>query len=139
MVDAQEFERWRGEADRALELAQLATREGLYGWTCFAAEQAAQLAVKGLLHGLGRGPWGHDLVALTEMLRDAGIDVPQEVADRLAELSQFYIAPRYPDAHPSGGAGEHYTATQAARANELASGVLAWIDEQWELARAQGA
>jgi len=63
----------------------------------------------------------------------------QEVADRLAELSQFYIAPRYPDAHPSGGAGEHYTATQAARANELASGVLAWIDEQWELARAQGA
>ncbi|MGH2736718.1 MAG: HEPN domain-containing protein [Actinomycetota bacterium] len=34
----------------------------LHNWACFAAEQAAQLALKGLLHGLGLGPWGHDLV-----------------------------------------------------------------------------
>jgi HEPN domain-containing protein len=43
-----------GEADRVVSGARLQADAGLHNWACFAAEQAAQLAVKGLLHGLGR-------------------------------------------------------------------------------------
>ncbi|MGH2957433.1 MAG: HEPN domain-containing protein [Solirubrobacterales bacterium] len=40
---------------RALESARLQAREGFHDWSCFLAEQAAQLAVKGPLHGIGSG------------------------------------------------------------------------------------
>jgi HEPN domain-containing protein len=62
MVDKTEFERWRSEAGGALEAARVQAAASLHNWACFAAEQAAQLAVKGFLHGAGRAPWGHDLV-----------------------------------------------------------------------------
>ncbi|MGH9228819.1 MAG: HEPN domain-containing protein [Acidimicrobiales bacterium] len=43
-----------------------------HNWRCFLAEQAAQMAMKALLHGLGRGPWGHDLVDLGNRLAGGG-------------------------------------------------------------------
>jgi HEPN domain-containing protein len=45
-VDHDEFDRWRAEADAALRGARLQAEGGLHNWACFAAEQAAQLAVK---------------------------------------------------------------------------------------------
>src|ERR687892_2455090 len=57
-LDREEYERWRAEASRALRHGELAAEDGLHNWACFSAEQSAQLAVKGLLHGLGLGPWG---------------------------------------------------------------------------------
>src|SRR6266536_6433348 len=100
-VDRDEFARWRSEADAALRGARLQADALLHNWACFAAEQAAQLAVKGLLHGLGRGPWGHDLVRLGERAREA-MEVPERVAAALRRLSRHYIPARYPDAHPAG-------------------------------------
>src|SRR5206468_3938142 len=50
-LDEDEFHRWRGEADRALSGARAQGDLGLHNWACFGAEQAAQLALKGLLHG----------------------------------------------------------------------------------------
>jgi hypothetical protein len=68
LLDAEEHGRWRAEADRALHGARVQAEAEIYNWACFAAEQAAQLALEGLLHGLGRAPWGHDLVRLCAML-----------------------------------------------------------------------
>jgi HEPN domain len=75
-LDAQEHERWRAEADSALLGARVQAEADLRNWACFAAEQAAHLALKGLLHGLGRAPWGDDLVRLGAMLAEAGIEPP---------------------------------------------------------------
>ena len=63
-LDREEFRRWLAEAERALESAKVQADAELHNWSCFAAEQSAQLAIEGLLHGVGRGPWGHDLVGL---------------------------------------------------------------------------
>jgi HEPN domain-containing protein len=60
-LDRTEFERWRREASGALLHAELAEGAELHNWACFSAEQAAQLAVKGLLHAVGAGSWDHDL------------------------------------------------------------------------------
>lgn len=53
VLDEAEFARWRSSAERTLDAgAQLATT-GSFEWACFLAEAAAQLGVKGVLHGLG--------------------------------------------------------------------------------------
>src|SRR5687768_10772741 len=93
-VDRDEFGRWRAEADAALRAARLQADAGLHNWACFAAEQATQLAVKGLLHGLGRGPWGHDLVRLGEQIAETD-ELPVQVGDALRRLSRHYIPARY--------------------------------------------
>jgi HEPN domain-containing protein len=130
-VDRDEFDRWRAEADAALRGALLQAEGGLHNWACFAAEQAAQLAVKGLLHGLGRGPWGHDLVRLGEQLV-AVAEVPGEVADALRRLSRHYIPARYPDAHPSGPPGMHYGDSDSTEALADAGRVLSLVDAIWD-------
>src|SRR5919204_4944936 len=108
MRDDAEFERWRAEADRALAGARVQAEAGLHNWSCFAAEQAAQLAMKALLHGLGRGPWGHDLVRLGESAAAAGLEIPANEVDAMRRLGRHYIPARYPDAHASGPASAHY-------------------------------
>jgi HEPN domain-containing protein len=130
-LDEDEYGRWRDEADRVLAGARLQADAGLHNWACFAAEQAAQLAMKGLLHGLGRGPWGHDLVALGEMAREAGIDVTSEVADAQKRLGRHYIAARYPDAHASGPPGHHYGEADVAQALDDSKTILWFIDQAW--------
>ena len=130
-VDHEEFSRWREEADAALRAAGVLSASDLHDWACFLAEQAAQLAVKGTLHGLGRGPWGHDLVRLGEQLATLG-ELPGTVADALRRLSRHYIPARYPDAHPSGPPGMHYAESDSAEAIRDAARVLSHVDATWE-------
>jgi HEPN domain-containing protein len=132
--DEEEFERWRAEAGHALAGARVQMEAGLHNWACFAAEQAAQLAVKALLHGLGRGPWGHDLVRLGELAAGAGVDVPAAVADAMRRLGRHYIPARYPDAHASGPAAAHYGAADSEEAVRDAEAVLAFVDGAWSAA-----
>ncbi|MDQ3850929.1 MAG: HEPN domain-containing protein [Actinomycetota bacterium] len=131
-LDDAEFGRWRDEADRALHGARLQADAQLHNWACFAAEQAAQLAVKGLLHGLGRGPWGHDLVRLGQLLREAGAHPPHDVDDALRRLGRHYIPARYPDAHALGPPGMHYGAADAREAMADASRIIAFVDRTWQ-------
>jgi HEPN domain-containing protein len=85
-LDREEYERWRAEAGRALRHAELAAQDGPYNWACFSAEQSAPLAVKALLHALGLGPWGHDLMGLGQRLGEAGLEIPDPVHDSLLRL-----------------------------------------------------
>lgn len=55
-LDEPEFSRWREEADHALGGAAREAEAENHNWSCFLAEQAAQLAVKALLHGSGERP-----------------------------------------------------------------------------------
>ncbi len=131
MWDEEEFDRWRAEADRALAGARVQAAAGLHNWACFAAEQAAQLAVKALLHGLGRGPWGHDLVRLGESVASAGLEVPLAALDAMRRLGRHYIPARYPDAHASGPASAHYGERDAREAIADAELVLGFVDRSW--------
>lgn len=130
-LDEPEFARWRSEADRALEGARVQSDAKLYNWACFAAEQSAQLALKGLLHAVGKGPWGHDLARLGSLAKDAGIAMPTDVDDATRRLGRHYIAARYPDAHAAGPPGPHYGETDAREAVRDAERILAFVDATW--------
>ncbi|HXH07561.1 MAG TPA: HEPN domain-containing protein [Vicinamibacterales bacterium] len=98
----------------------------------FLAEQSAQLAVKALLHGVGAGAWGHDLVRLGEALTEAtGQAPPPPVEAALRRLSRHYIATRHPDAHASGPPDVHYGPEDAAQALSDLDEILAFVDEIW--------
>ncbi len=111
--------------------ARVQADAGLFNWACFGAEQAAQLAAKALLHGLGRGPWGQDLVRLGELLDAAGIVVPLETGDIFRRLGRHYIPARYPDAHAAGAPGGHYGPADATEAIADAEAVLRFVDDAW--------
>ncbi len=139
VVDAAEYERWHGAGEEALQAARLQSSVGVHNWACFLAQQAAQFGVKGLLHGLGEAPWGHDLVDLGARASAAlGEAWPSALDVPLQRLSQFYIATRYPDANPQGLPSAHYGQDDSTLAIELAEKVLATITSGWtQLAREQ--
>jgi HEPN domain-containing protein len=87
--------------------------------------------VKALLHGIGAGPWGHDLVELGARLAEAGLVVPPDATDRLLRLARHYMPARYPDAHAAGSPGERYGEADSGQALEDARAVLALVDEGW--------
>jgi HEPN domain-containing protein len=131
VVDGEEFDRWRAEAARAFRSAELQLGDGLFNWASFSAEQAAQLALKALLHGVGAAPWGHDLDQLAGKARGQGFDLPESVADAHRRLGRLYIPSRYPDAHAAGDAASHFARPDAEAAMEDARAVLEWVDSQW--------
>lgn len=137
MLDAPEFERWHDTARDAASNAAAQAEQGAHHWACFLAEQAAQFALKGLLHGFGRGGWGHDLTDLGGRLATTlEEDLPEPVADALARLSRHYIAARYPDAHPAGTPSGHYRRADAAQAIADAETVLTHVESVWTAAQA---
>jgi HEPN domain-containing protein len=133
MLDQGEFDRWRQSAEEALRSARVQTEAGLHQWACFLAEQSAQLALKGLLHGFGADAWGHDLVRLGEAVGEA-VDaaLPDDVQAALRQLSRHYIPARYPDAHPSGTPGAHYGPQDASIAIRDAEAVAGFVALCWQ-------
>jgi len=135
-LDEEEFARWRREADRALQGARVQAEAGLHNWACFAAEQASQLAMKGLLHGLGKAPWGHDLKGFGEAVEQGGLELSDDLALRLRRLGRHYIPARYPDVHAAGSAGDQYEEAESSEAIADAEAVLAFVDASWDRVRA---
>lgn len=132
MLDRPEFERWQEAADDALSGARAQHGAELDNWACFLAEQAAQLALKGLLHGVGAAAWGHDLVDLGERVRSAlNVELPAPTAASLRRLSRHYVTSRYPDAHPAGAPGSHYGPEDAQEAVADADRVITEARSAW--------
>ncbi|MGQ0560571.1 MAG: HEPN domain-containing protein [Gemmatimonadota bacterium] len=137
MLDHPEFERWRLAAAGARQSAALQATSDLHNWACFLAEQSAQLAMKALLHGLGLGAWGCDLVRLGDSLATASEQpLPRPVSASLRRLSRHYIPARYPDAHPSGPPDAYFGREDVETALADLDSVLAYVDAQWTVLQA---
>jgi HEPN domain-containing protein len=122
-------EDWLSQATRDLEQAEDSRRAERHEWACFAAQQAAEKAVKALHLHIGQEAWGH-VVAL--LLRDlpASIRVPEALVERAKVLDNFYIPSRYPNSHAEGAPFQHYGPLQSQDA-------IAYAREIVEFARSQ--
>lgn len=90
------------------------------------------MAVKALLHGLGQGPWGHDLIGLGNSLAMAvKRPLDPDIQRALARLSDYYIPARYPDAHPRRSPRDRYTVDDADSAIADAELVIGSVDDMW--------
>jgi len=115
---------WFRQADRDLEQARASQRDGRHEWACFAAQQAAEKAVKALHLALAQEAWGH---AVARLLRELPVGVPEDLIDKARVLDNFYVATRYANGHSEGAPFEHYGGLQSNEAIRYAGEVIEFV------------
>lgn len=100
---------------------------GDYEWACFAAQQAAEKALKALYQEAGAEASGHSVFALLESLPER-FGAGQELKEAGKELDKHYIPARYPNSYPQGSPHEYYTRTEAERAAAHAALILRFCE-----------
>ena len=120
---------WLFEAEGDLEHARKSIEMGDYSWASFAAQQAAEKALKTLHLHLFRepAPRTHDLIELMERFRGE-LNLSEKTRSRLGTLSSYYFISRYPNAgvrRPSRSISKE----MAEEALEIASEVVRVVGE----------
>ena len=103
---------WLRQADRDFEQAMDSRHAERHEWACFAAQQAAEKAVKALHLHVGQEAWSYAVAQLLEELPKT-IDVPELLIEKGRVLDNFYIPSRYPNGHSTGAPFEHYGTLQS--------------------------
>ncbi len=116
---------WLRQAERDVEQAEDSQRCGRHEWACFAAQQAAEKAVKAVHLSCGQEVWGHVVARLLRELPDS-LEVPSELVEQAKVLDNFYVAARYPNGHPEGAPFEHYGGIQSSDAITHARAIIAF-------------
>jgi HEPN domain-containing protein len=124
---------WLRQAERDLAQARDSAAAQRHEWACFAAQQAAEKAVKALHLALGQDVWGH---VVAQLLRELPRAAPAELIDKARVLDNFYIATRYANGHPAGAPFEHYGRLQSGQAIAYAGEILDY--SRTEMARPRG-
>jgi len=120
---------WLNQAKKDLQQARDSQRLDHHEWACFAAQQAAEKAVKGLHLHVGQEVWGHVVAKLLEELPRT-IVVSVELVEKAKVLDNFYIPSRYPNSHPEGAPFEHYGSVQSNEAIRYAGEIIEFVGSQ---------
>lgn len=120
---------WFNQAIRDLEQAKDSQKAGRHEWACFAAQQAAEKAVKALHLHLGQEAWGHVIAKLLQELPEL-VTLPKDLLEKARVLDNFYIPARYPNSHPQGAPFEHYGPLQSEAALNYASEIIDFAGAQ---------
>jgi HEPN domain-containing protein len=114
---------WFRQAEKDFAHAKRARGGGDFEWACFAAQQAAEKAVKALYQSIHVDAIGH---SVSRMLQDlpTSLKPPAELVLLAKELDKHYIPSRYPNFHPEGAPMDYYTEADASRAVEGAEKVI---------------
>ena len=114
---------WLTQALRNLDQAKESAASQRHEWACFAAQQAAEMAVKAVHLRLGQEAWGHVVRRLLEELPPT-LAVPSDLLDAARTLDLHYLPTRYPNGHDAGAPGEHYGRRQSDEALSCARTII---------------
>ena len=114
---------WFAQAERDLDQARASQAEGRHEWACFAAQQAAEMAVKALHLSLGQEAWGHVVARLLAELPFSA----QALLDKAKVLDNFYVATRYANGHVEGAPFEHYSSLHSDEAIRYAGEIVEFV------------
>ncbi|MBF8265992.1 MAG: hypothetical protein HW384_1856 [Dehalococcoidia bacterium] len=117
---------WFNQAQKDLEQAEDSRKNGHHEWACFAAQQAAEKAVKALHLGIGQEAWGHVVARLLSEI-PGEMRVPKELVEKGHILDNFYIPARYPNSHPEGAPYEHFGTLQSEEAIKYAREIIEFV------------
>ncbi|APC09159.1 HEPN domain-containing protein [Neomoorella thermoacetica] len=92
-------------------------------WSCFAAQQAAEKAVKALFQKLHLDAWGHTVSVLLSNL-PAEIAVAEDLIEKAKVIDKHYIPARYPNGFETGAPTDFYTAGEADTAIKIAGEII---------------
>jgi len=117
-------ERWAEQARYDLETADAMQRSGRYLYVLFCCQQAVEKAIKALITKQTQKfpPRIHNLVRLAEV---ATLELSDERAQLLRELSNYYIQTRYPEEIPELAA--KISETQSQQILEQTEETIQWL------------
>ena len=122
---------WLRQAGADLEHAELSAREGDNEWSCFAAQQAAEKAIKAVFLHCHGDPWGHSLLALLQSLPEEILkSLPPALLDSAKALDKDYIQTRYPNGFASGAPMDYFTERDALESIAHAKSILEFCRAQ---------
>lgn len=119
---------WLAQAARDIRQAKASLRDGFYEWACFAAQQGAEKAVKGLIQSRGGESWGHSVASLLDALPENLRS--ENLRYKALELDQAYIPSRYPNAHPASFPGKTFTRGMAKRLIQYSQDIIDYCKER---------
>ena len=114
---------WLRQAERDVAHARRSATDGDHEWACFAAQQAAEKALKAAHQAQGGEGWGHSVARLLREL-DTRMTVPSDLLERALRLDKHYIPTRYPNGFVEGIPGDYYTETDARDAITCAEKII---------------
>lgn len=120
---------WFRQAEADLRHARNALDDGDYEWSCFAAQQAAEKALKAVFQKMGMDAWGHTLTTLIGNL-PADAAAPEKLVNYARMLDKHYIPTRYPNGFDSGAPTDFYTAEEAKSAIKHAEAIIEFCRNQ---------
>jgi HEPN domain-containing protein len=120
---------WLRQAHADLRHARNARDDEDYSWSAFAAQQAADKAIKAVFQRRHLDAWGHVLSILLESL-PADARPTGDLIDAAKELDKHYIPTRYPNGFERGAPVDFYTRREAEQAIGNAEAIVEWCRGQ---------
>ncbi len=117
----------RPSAWRDLDQARHSRSGGFHEWACFAAQQAAEKALKAVYQALGGDAWGHSVLGLLEGL-SRRTPVDPDLWNDARDLDRYYIPARYPNGWAEGAPKDMFTRKDADHAIGCAERILRFCD-----------
>ena len=114
---------WMDQADLDLKHALHSIENKDFNWACFAAQQAAEKAIKSLYLHLHMEGWGHVIKNLLEEISE-DVEIPHNLFIAGKRLDQYYIPTRYPNGFDSGKPADFYTEKDAQEAIQYAKEII---------------
>ena len=114
---------WLRQAQRDLEVAHTTCQAGQFDWACFAAQQAAEKALKALYQRHHAEGWGHVLDHLVQELLANEPELAR-FHEAAKVLDKFYIPTRCPNGLDAGAPADAYTGGEAEQAIRYAKDIV---------------
>ncbi len=121
---------WFRQAEADLRHARNALEDGDYEWSCFAAHQSAEKALKAVFLKQGMDAWGHTVTVLIGNLPESVESPSGALVDFARILDKYYIPTRYPNGFDSGAPTDYDTAVEAQSAVHQAEAILEFCRHQ---------
>jgi HEPN domain-containing protein len=119
------------QAEKDLKHAQSAMDSENFEWSCFAAQQGAEKALKALFYHLHGDPWGHSLLSLIQGLPEhVRSSVTSALLDSAKALDKHYIPARYPNGFAEGAPTDYYTKQDAQDSIRHAQSILTFCQTE---------
>jgi HEPN domain-containing protein len=120
---------WMKQSEADLHHSKNALEYGDFEWSCFAAHQAAEKAIKAVYQKNGMDAWGHTLTVLMGNLESV-VQVPEELIHAARILDKHYIPTRYPNGFDSGAPTDFYTSEESQDAIQHAEVIVEFCRHQ---------
>lgn len=127
---ANRYQDWFRQAEADLEHARHSALLAHYEWSCFAAHQAAEKALKAVFLKDGMDAWGHTLTVLISNLPETVSPPDESLINYARVLDKFYIPTRYPNGFDYGAPTDYYTEEEANNAIIQAEAILEYCRNQ---------